>query len=53
MKEVTKKDGVIMVANETNELIPTRTMIGQRVCMDYRKLNKTTRKDNFLLPFID
>ncbi|XP_070045784.1 uncharacterized protein [Nicotiana tomentosiformis] len=26
---------------------------GWRVCMDYRKLNKVTRKDNFSLPFLD
>ncbi|GKE82343.1 reverse transcriptase domain-containing protein [Tanacetum coccineum] len=24
-----------------------------RVCIDYRKLNETTRKDHFLLPFMD
>ena len=23
------------------------------MCIDYRKLNKVTRKDHFLLPFID
>ncbi|KAL4379251.1 hypothetical protein GQ457_02G022480 [Hibiscus cannabinus] len=34
-------------------LIPTRTVTGWRVCMDYRKLNKATRKDHFPLPFID
>ena len=41
------------MANEKNELIPTRTVTGWRVCMDYRKLNKATRKDHFPLPFID
>lgn len=42
-----------MVPNENNELIPTRTVIGWRVCIDYRKLNNATRKDHFPLPFID
>ncbi|XP_017982319.1 PREDICTED: RNA-directed DNA polymerase homolog [Theobroma cacao] len=42
-----------IVANDNNELIPTRTMTGWKVCMDYRKLNKATRKDHFPLPFID
>ena len=42
-----------MIMNEKNELIPTRTMTGWRVCIDYRKLNTTTRKDNYPLPFID
>ena len=36
---VPKKSGVTIIANEKNELIPTRTIIGWRVCMDYRKLN--------------
>ncbi|XP_019233672.1 PREDICTED: uncharacterized protein LOC109214231 [Nicotiana attenuata] len=39
--------------NNNNELIPTRTVTGLRVCMDYRKLNKVTRKDHFPLPFMD
>uniref|UniRef100_A0A1S3YTK1 RNA-directed DNA polymerase homolog n=1 Tax=Nicotiana tabacum TaxID=4097 RepID=A0A1S3YTK1_TOBAC len=42
-----------VVTNANNELIPTRTVTGWRVCMDYRKLNKVTRKDHFLLPFLD
>ncbi|KAM1832528.1 hypothetical protein ACFX13_022453 [Malus domestica] len=50
---VPKKSGVTMVKNEDNELVPTRIQTGWRVCIDYRKLNATTRKDHFLLPFID
>jgi hypothetical protein len=42
-----------VVKNEKNELIPTRTDMGWRVCIDYRKLNDVTRKDHFPLPFID
>ena len=42
-----------VVANEKNELIPTRTVTGWRVCIDYRKLNDATRKDHIPLPFID
>ncbi|XP_016673296.1 uncharacterized protein [Gossypium hirsutum] len=37
---VPKKGGVTIVSNDNNELIPTRTITGWRVCMDYRKLNK-------------
>ncbi|KAK8680749.1 hypothetical protein V6N13_109688 [Hibiscus sabdariffa] len=50
---VPKKGGITVITNENNELIPTRTVTGWRVCMDYRKLNKATRKDHFPLPFID
>ena len=50
---VPKKGGFIVIRNERNELIPTRTMTGWRVCIDYRKLNNVTTKDHFLLPFID
>jgi hypothetical protein len=35
------------------ELIPQRTITSWRMCINYRKLNKSTRKDHFLLPFID
>ncbi|KAL5560543.1 hypothetical protein UlMin_036754 [Ulmus minor] len=50
---VPKKGGITVVENENNELIPTRTVTGWRVCIDYRKLNDATRKDHFPLPFID
>ncbi|KAJ9544814.1 hypothetical protein OSB04_024521 [Centaurea solstitialis] len=42
-----------VVSNDNNELVPTRTVTGWRVCIDYRKLNDATRKDHFPLPFID
>ncbi|GJU56281.1 reverse transcriptase domain-containing protein [Tanacetum coccineum] len=35
-----------------HELVPTRTVNGWRVCIDYRKLNDAIRKDHFPLPFI-
>ncbi|CAM8911555.1 unnamed protein product [Rhodiola kirilowii] len=50
---VPKKGGLTVVRNEQNELIPTRTVTGWRMCIDYRKLNKATLKDHFPLPFID
>ncbi|GJV98949.1 reverse transcriptase domain-containing protein [Tanacetum coccineum] len=50
---VPKKGGMTVIANENNELIPTRTITGWRVCIDYRKLNDSTRKDHFPLPFIN
>ena len=50
---VPKKEGTIVVVNEKNELLPTRIVIGWSICIDYRRLNKVTRKDHFPLPFID
>nr|GEV09338.1 reverse transcriptase domain-containing protein [Tanacetum cinerariifolium] len=47
------KGGFTVVKNEENELIPTRLVTGWCVCIDYRKLNETTRKDHFPLPFMD
>nr|GEZ54975.1 reverse transcriptase domain-containing protein [Tanacetum cinerariifolium] len=45
--------GFTIVENEENELIPTRLVMGWRVCIDYHKLNEATRKDHFTLPFMD
>ena len=50
---VPKKGGFIVIIDEKNELIPTRTVTGWRVCIDYIKFNIATRKDHFALPFID
>nr|GEW02317.1 reverse transcriptase domain-containing protein [Tanacetum cinerariifolium] len=50
---VSKKGGFTVVENEENELIPTRLVTGWRVCIGYRKLNESTRKDHFSLPFMD
>jgi hypothetical protein len=50
---VPKKGGMTIVKNERNKLIPKRTVTRWRMCIDYKKLNKATKKDHFLLPFID
>ncbi|GKA07249.1 DNA-directed DNA polymerase [Tanacetum coccineum] len=50
---VPNKGGMIVVLNDNNEFIPSRIIIGWRVCIDYRKLNDTTRKNHFPLPFMD
>ena len=44
----------MVVTDDKNELIPTQRVVsGCRLCMDYRKLNKATRKAHFPLLFID
>ncbi|XP_062114244.1 uncharacterized protein LOC133825298 [Humulus lupulus] len=55
LKEVVlpKKGGLTIVTSEKKELIPSRTVIGWRICIDYRKLNKATRKENLPLSFLD
>ncbi|GJR14208.1 reverse transcriptase domain-containing protein [Tanacetum coccineum] len=50
---VPKKGGITIVTNENDELVPTRTVMGWRVCIDYRKLNEETAKDHFPLSFMD
>jgi len=50
---VPKKGDMIVIKNEKDELISTRTVIGWRMCINYRKLNDVTRKDHYPLPFMD
>ena len=50
---VPKKSGVTTVQNAKGEEMSTRLTTGWRVCIDYRKLNKVTRKDHFPLHFMD
>ena len=50
---VPKKGGFTVIINEKNKLIPTRTVTGWRVCIDYRKLNTAIIKDHYPLSFID
>jgi hypothetical protein len=50
---VPKKGGMTVMKNEKNELIPQRTNTVWCMSIDYRKLNKATRKVHFPLPFID
>ena len=50
---VPKKEGITIVPYDKNELIPQRIITGYRMVIDFRKLNKATRKDHYPLPFID
>ena len=50
---VSKKGGTMVTKTENNILLPSRKVTGWRICIDYRKLNKATRKDHFPLPFMD
>ena len=49
---VPKKSGITVVPNDKNKLIPQRIITSYRMVIDYRKLNKATRKDHYPLPFI-
>ncbi|KAL4376385.1 hypothetical protein GQ457_02G025810 [Hibiscus cannabinus] len=46
---VPKKGGITVISNEKNELIPTRTITGWRVCMDYRKLDRLAGKQFYCI----
>ena len=50
---VPKKGGITVVPNDKDELIPQRIVTGYRMVIDFRKLNKATKKDHYPLPFID
>ena len=42
-----KRGGMTMIQNEKNELLSTLTVMGWRICIDYRKRNTATRKDHY------
>ena len=50
---VPKKGGMDVMRTETNVLLPSRTVIGWRICIDYIKLNKAICKDQFSFLFLD
>ena len=50
---VPKKRATTVVKNENNELLPIIIVTGWRICIDYMKLNRVTRKDHFPLPVIN
>mgnify|MGYP004721062149 CR=1 FL=1 len=53
VRVIPKKTGITLVQNERNELVPMKLQNWWRMCIDFRKLNAATRKDHFLLPFIN
>ena len=50
---VSKKGGMSVIRIENDILLPSKIATGWRICIDYRRLNKDTRKDHFPLPFLD
>ena len=50
---VPKKGGITVVPNDKDELIPQRIITSYRMVIDFRKLNKATKKDHCPLPFSD
>ena len=50
---VPKKGGITVVPNDKDELIPQRIISSYRMVINFRKLNKATRKDHYPLSFID
>ena len=50
---VPKKGETTVIKTENNILLPSKIVTGWKICIDYRKLNKATRKDHFPLLFLD
>jgi hypothetical protein len=50
---VPEKGGMTVVPNDEDELVAQRTVVGYRMCIDFRKLKKATHKDHYPLQFID
>lgn len=50
---VPKKGEMTVIKNEKGDQVAIRIVTGWRICIDYRKFNKASRKDHFSLPFID
>ena len=50
---VPKQGKITIITGKNDEMITSQLMVGWRMCIDYRKLNAVTRKDRFLLPFLD
>jgi hypothetical protein len=48
---VPKKGGMTVVPNDKNELIPQRTTMDWRMCMDYKKPNKSYEERSFSATF--
>ena len=48
---VPKKGGITIVPNDKNELITQRIVTRYRMVIDFKKLNKDTRKDRYPLLF--
>lgn len=47
------EEGMIVIKNYKDAYVTTRTITRCRLCIDYRNLNKATRKYIFTLPFIN
>ena len=50
---VPKNGGITVIRTKNNAMLPSRIVTRWRICIDYRKLNKVTIKDHFLLMFLD